>query len=261
LDREQSLETGKFFHRDYCGSPPPSHPRTKWTRRVPHPVLIGHVASLGASASVQLAAPSPAARAHHPLSHCCRPRLHRCFGWRLPNATEAEIEPSEPEPADARRAPLPAPVPPPAGVAAQRPCCSCCCCQCGSGCRHAGVSRCVRARDARETRELRTHPLPCDRGLNSTAVRRSGGEPVGFAAEKSAAARQQQVPADAVGCGSPARATPDASLALGSALQPRLEPCNTAPPHVAGRGLSECAGGALAGGGNAQWHGRGSREG
>jgi flagellar biosynthesis GTPase FlhF len=27
------------------GTPPPS-PRTKWTRRVPHPVLIGHAASL-----------------------------------------------------------------------------------------------------------------------------------------------------------------------------------------------------------------------
>ena len=26
--------------------PPPSPPRTKWTRRVPHPVLIGHAASL-----------------------------------------------------------------------------------------------------------------------------------------------------------------------------------------------------------------------
>jgi len=26
--------------------PPPSFPRTKWTRRVPHPVLIGHAASL-----------------------------------------------------------------------------------------------------------------------------------------------------------------------------------------------------------------------
>jgi len=26
--------------------PPPSLPRTKWTRRVPHPVLIGHAASL-----------------------------------------------------------------------------------------------------------------------------------------------------------------------------------------------------------------------
>ena len=27
--------------------PPPRPPRTKWTRRVPHPVLIGHAASLG----------------------------------------------------------------------------------------------------------------------------------------------------------------------------------------------------------------------
>jgi len=26
--------------------PPPLFPRTKWTRRVPHPVLIGHAASL-----------------------------------------------------------------------------------------------------------------------------------------------------------------------------------------------------------------------
>ena len=28
------------------GAPPPLPPRTKWTRRVPHPVLIGHAASL-----------------------------------------------------------------------------------------------------------------------------------------------------------------------------------------------------------------------
>ena len=27
-------------------APPPPPPRTKWTRRVPHPVLIGHAASL-----------------------------------------------------------------------------------------------------------------------------------------------------------------------------------------------------------------------
>ena len=32
----------------WSGSPPPP-PRTKWTRRVPHPVLIGHTASLPAS--------------------------------------------------------------------------------------------------------------------------------------------------------------------------------------------------------------------
>ena len=29
-----------------CQPPPPPHFRTKWTRRVPHPVLIGHAASL-----------------------------------------------------------------------------------------------------------------------------------------------------------------------------------------------------------------------
>ena len=27
--------------------PPPPPPRPKWTRRVPHPVLTGHVSSLG----------------------------------------------------------------------------------------------------------------------------------------------------------------------------------------------------------------------
>ena len=38
-------------HRTGCArrrrrAPPPRPPRTKWTRRVPHPVLIGHAASL-----------------------------------------------------------------------------------------------------------------------------------------------------------------------------------------------------------------------
>jgi len=32
------------------GFPPPPPPRTKWTRRVPHPVLIGHAASLTVAA-------------------------------------------------------------------------------------------------------------------------------------------------------------------------------------------------------------------
>ena len=45
-----SLAAGRDGARDArllafaMGSPPP---RTKWTRRVPHPVLIGHAASLG----------------------------------------------------------------------------------------------------------------------------------------------------------------------------------------------------------------------
>ena len=36
-------------------SPPPP-PRTKWTRRVPHPVLIGHAASLTSNVEIALAA-------------------------------------------------------------------------------------------------------------------------------------------------------------------------------------------------------------
>ena len=31
---------------DEVAPPPPPPPRTKWTRRVPHPVLSGHAASL-----------------------------------------------------------------------------------------------------------------------------------------------------------------------------------------------------------------------
>jgi hypothetical protein len=34
-------------HQGALYAPPPPAPRTKWTRRVPHPVLIGHAASLG----------------------------------------------------------------------------------------------------------------------------------------------------------------------------------------------------------------------
>ena len=34
-----------FVERYLAPPPPPLHPRTKWTRRVPHPVLIGHAAS------------------------------------------------------------------------------------------------------------------------------------------------------------------------------------------------------------------------
>jgi hypothetical protein len=54
-------------------SPPPPSPRTKWTRRVPHPVLIGHAASLpGCSSSTKPTTPRtrrarPAACAAHVL--------------------------------------------------------------------------------------------------------------------------------------------------------------------------------------------------
>ena len=41
-------DSGGFqvFSLAYGSVPPPPPPRTKWTRRVPHPVLIGHAASL-----------------------------------------------------------------------------------------------------------------------------------------------------------------------------------------------------------------------
>ena len=39
--------TRAFGHKLKKAPPPPPPPsRTKWTRRVPHPVLIGHAASL-----------------------------------------------------------------------------------------------------------------------------------------------------------------------------------------------------------------------
>ena len=43
------------FSLPLTAPPPPPPPRTKWTRRVPHPVLIGQVSStLNASFSVPL---------------------------------------------------------------------------------------------------------------------------------------------------------------------------------------------------------------
>jgi hypothetical protein len=46
--KEQAARVVLKMQRDRvpagAGKPPP--PRTKWTRRVPHPVLIGHAASL-----------------------------------------------------------------------------------------------------------------------------------------------------------------------------------------------------------------------
>ena len=42
LDKEWARTAAVLF----VPPPPPPLPRTKWTRRVPHPVLIGHAASL-----------------------------------------------------------------------------------------------------------------------------------------------------------------------------------------------------------------------
>jgi hypothetical protein len=41
-ERQLALE----LHLACAGKPPPPPPRTKWTRRVPQPVLIGHAAPL-----------------------------------------------------------------------------------------------------------------------------------------------------------------------------------------------------------------------
>jgi len=46
LTRLQLARNGLTILPDALGAPPPLPPRTKWTRRVPHPVLIGHAASL-----------------------------------------------------------------------------------------------------------------------------------------------------------------------------------------------------------------------
>jgi len=48
--------------------PPPLTPRTKWTRRVPHPVLIGHAASL------------PQERGLPALAECVRAMQFACCG-------------------------------------------------------------------------------------------------------------------------------------------------------------------------------------
>jgi hypothetical protein len=42
--------------------PPPPSPRTKWTRRVPHPVLIGHAASSARTRAACFTPPRGAAR-------------------------------------------------------------------------------------------------------------------------------------------------------------------------------------------------------
>ena len=60
--------------------PPPPPPRTKWTRRVPHPVLIGHAASLtppAAAAAATRDRAGPCVVAHLLLSAVNRDLLGR----------------------------------------------------------------------------------------------------------------------------------------------------------------------------------------
>jgi hypothetical protein len=51
---------------DKCEVPPPS--RTKWTRRVPHPVLIGHAASLARCAATEPTCSSSPSRSRRSVS-------------------------------------------------------------------------------------------------------------------------------------------------------------------------------------------------
>jgi hypothetical protein len=56
--------------------PPPSPPRTKWTRRVPHPVLIGHAASLSQVRAMNTWA-AEHARLRHVRMHVARALMGR----------------------------------------------------------------------------------------------------------------------------------------------------------------------------------------
>jgi hypothetical protein len=65
------------------GGPPPSPPRTKWTRRVPHPVLTGHAAGGGPARRGR--APR---RPRRPARRPARP-LRRCSSRQAPRAAPA----------------------------------------------------------------------------------------------------------------------------------------------------------------------------
>ena len=96
-------------------APPP--PRTKWTRRVPHPVLIGHAASLPQVRADRLAdspssvRASPAARP--PRSQRAAPRGRRDVAY-------GAIAP-EPVSAPLRATPSPPPTPPRVAVDGRHP--------------------------------------------------------------------------------------------------------------------------------------------
>ena len=102
----------KLEDHDFIGSlevpPPPPPPRTKWTRRVPHPVLIGHAASLTPRTDRTHISPRPAPqpqpppRRHGPASSAlksagrvARPRWGRLSGRQ---AHAAYAPPAEPAP-------------------------------------------------------------------------------------------------------------------------------------------------------------------
>ena len=88
--------------------PPPPPPRTKWTRRVPHPVLFGYASVLighGARRMPSVAAPTLATSSRRPTERGCEhapgPALHAhqsahlpaigCFSALLPSPRTEEV--------------------------------------------------------------------------------------------------------------------------------------------------------------------------
>ena len=97
--------------------PPPPPPRTKWTRRVPHPVLIGHAASLaGCGAQATRAEGTKAARRRARRARVAQVPAERALGSRVAATTSLQtrtsggaLQPSTPRSrgASANRAWLP----------------------------------------------------------------------------------------------------------------------------------------------------------
>ena len=85
-------------------TPHPPPPRTKWTRRVPHPVLTGHAASLTPypqdmnAPPARRVAPCPAPAARHALSLDLRAQLESSPVMRPADAPEAPASPQAPPP-------------------------------------------------------------------------------------------------------------------------------------------------------------------
>ena len=88
---------------------PPPHPRTKWTRRVPHPVLIGHASSLTPYYSDATLEPAPRWRTR---ATCSRPSARRTRPSALQPRTRARSRRTL-SPASSPRAPSAPPPPPP----------------------------------------------------------------------------------------------------------------------------------------------------
>ena len=101
----QALVRGQRQHQR-SAAPPPFGPRTKWTRRVPHPVLIGHVSSLPRAGAARY--PAAARRAARILAVIGRLLLAAALKGR--DADRLAAPPRTTKPTDPRSgcAPFPA---------------------------------------------------------------------------------------------------------------------------------------------------------